>query len=240
VRGAVGSEVTLLVRRIVENGAAEELTFQVTRVEIETPSVEWRLIDDPTYGTRIGYIRPTMVTERSADEMKVAIRELNEQGADRFILDLSGNPGGLVTSAIAVADLWLDSGVLLIEQQANGGETVTEAQPGGEGVDLPLVVIVDGGSASASEIVAGAIQDNKRGVLVGERTFGKGSVQLIHELTDQSSLHVTYAQWLTPARHPITGHGLTPDVPVGPGEDKLSEAIAWVQKVTVAQAESGD
>ncbi len=119
---------------------------------------------------------------------------------------------------------------MLIEERAEGTEKRFEAAKGDESKNAPLVVIVDGASASASEIVAGAMQDNERATLVGIKTFGKGSVQLVHELSDQSSLHVTNAQWFTPNRHQISGQGLTPDVIVAPDKDPLAEAIAELQK----------
>lgn len=168
--------------------------------------------------------------------MEQAVTELKAQGATRYILDLRGNRGGLVSTAVAIADMWLDEGVIFVEQKADGTESVQSATEGTL-VDAPLVVIVDGGSASAAEIVAGALQDHGRAMLVGEKTFGKGSVQLIHELGDQSSLHVTNAQWLTPNRRPITGNGLEPDVPIVTGSDPLPQAIAVVEAETVAAAE---
>lgn len=235
VRGPVGSPVTLVVRRQDENGATQQLTLQVTRAEIYTPSVEWRMLADAGHES-VGYIRLALFTERSPEEMRQAITELAGQGASRYILDLRGNPGGLVNSAVQIADLWLDGGVIYIEQRADGSEQTQQATAGTAAGDVPLAVIVDAGSASASEIVAGAIQDHGRGKLVGEKTFGKGSVQLIHELSDQSSLHVTNAQWLTPNRHPITAYGLQPDVPVEPGADPLPQAIAVVEAAAVAQA----
>jgi carboxyl-terminal processing protease len=148
---------------------------------------------------------------------------------------MRGNRGGLVSTAVAIADLWLDEGVIYVEQKADGSE-ITQSATAGMLVNAPLVVIVDGGSASAAEIVAGALQDHGRAKLVGEKTFGKGSVQLIHELPDQSSLHVTNAQWLTPNRRPISGNGLEPDVPVAAGSDPLPNAIAVVEAASVAQA----
>jgi carboxyl-terminal processing protease len=232
VRGPIGSEVTLVVRRRASDA---EVTLTVVRAEIPLPSVEWRMLAEASSG-HVGYIRHTLYTERSADEMRQALEELQAQGADRYILDLRGNPGGLVSTALAVADLWLDGGVVYIEQKAGGQETIQEATPGVVAGDAPLVVLVDGGSASASEIVAGALQDHGRGVLVGEKTYGKGSVQLIHELPDQSSLHITNAQWLTPNRHQISANGLTPDVPVEPGTDPLAAAVAVVEAAAVAQA----
>lgn len=234
VRGPVGSRVTLAVRRMAA-GADEEVTLHITRAEIYTPSIEWRIIGEPG-DPPIGYIRHTLFTERSADEMRQAIEELSAQGVTGYILDLRGNPGGLVDTAVKIADLWLDDGVVYIERRADGSEAVQQAFPGMAAGDAPLAVIVDAGSASASEIVAGALQDHGRATLVGEQTYGKGSVQLIHELPDQSSLHVTNGQWLTPNRHPIDGYGLQPDVPVEPGIDPLPQAIALVEAATVAQA----
>jgi carboxyl-terminal processing protease len=225
VRGPVGEEVELGVQRpgAVDQG---ELLFRVVRAEIYTPSIEWRLLaDDPATAT-VGYIRQTIFSERSAEEMRSALTELTTAGADRFILDLRGNPGGLVEAAVTIADYWLDSGLVLVERHANGSEKVITAQPGVDAPNAPLTVLVDGGTASASEILAGALQDHGLARLVGEKTFGKGSVQLVYELSDQSSLHVTSAQWLTPNRHQISGQGLTPDVMIEPGADPLPQALA--------------
>ena len=236
IRGPIGSQVTLVVRRTPRDGGdAEESTLTITRAEMQTPSVQWRLLADTASGA-VGYINHTLFTERSTEEMQQALSELQAQGATRYILDLRGNRGGLVTTAVTIADMWLDGGVIFIEQKADGTESVQSATAGMV-VDAPLVVIVDGGSASAAEIVAGALQDHGRAKLVGEKTFGKGSVQLIHELPDQSSLHVTNAQWFTPDRRPITGHGLVPDVPIVAGSDPLPQAIAVVEAVTIAAAD---
>ena len=147
--------------------------------------------------------------------------------------------GGSVSAAVDIADMWLDGGLVLIEQDVDGEETTMEAEKGTLAGNAPLVVVVDGGSASASEILAGALQDNRRATLVGEKTFGKGSVQLIHELPDQSSLHVTNAQWFTPKHYQIADQGLTPDIVVAPGVDPLLEAITAVESVIVATARSG-
>jgi carboxyl-terminal processing protease len=241
VRGPVDTEVALVVRRTDEQGEdnrVRDLAFTVKRAEIETPSMEWRLLEicDLTHtdteacvapeAPSVGYIRHTLFSERSPAEMQVAIEELVQQGASRFILDLRGNPGGLVSSAVAVADLWLDGGPIYIEQRANGDESVVEAQAGEIAEAYGLVVIVDNASASASEIVAGALQDSGRAHLIGQQTFGKGSVQLIHELSDQSSIHVTNAEWYTPHRRRISPDGLTPDIIIDTGADPLPQAIA--------------
>jgi carboxyl-terminal processing protease len=236
VRGPAGSRVTLLVRRADAAGIATELPITVTRAEIETPSMEWRLIDGSSPGSQVGYIVQTLFTERSPAEMQRAVEELTELGADSFILDLRGNPGGLVQAAVQIADMWLRQGAILIEQHADGSENVFEADAQHVREDAPLVIIVDNASASASEIVAGALRDHGRATLVGSRTFGKGSVQLIHELPDQSSLHVTNSLWLTPNRHQIAEQGLTPDILVAEGDDPLPEAIATVEQAVIAKA----
>jgi carboxyl-terminal processing protease len=238
VRGPVGTTVTLLIRRTAEDASSEELTFQVQRAEIETPSVRWRIAESAAPGPSVGYIEHSVFTERSPEEMRRAIEELSEQGADSFVLDMRGNTGGLVSSALAIADMWLDEGVILIEEDADGEEKVFSAEPETLRSDAPLVVLVDGNSASASEIVAGALRDNGRAILVGQKTYGKGSVQLVHELSDESSLHVTNAQWLTPDRVQITGMGLDPDIPVNEGDDSLKVAVAQAQGQALARADT--
>lgn len=234
VRGPIDSEVCLTVARSGDDGA-QDLVICVARAEIQIPSVDWRLLDDQPGAGNIGYIRHSSFSERSAQEMRLAVAELRELGADRFVLDLRGNPGGLLSAAVEVAGLWLDGGVVLYERHANGEERIFEADDADLAGGLPLVVIVDGASASASEILAGALQDRSRAVLVGEQTFGKGSVQLVHELADASSLHVTTARWFTPNHNGIDGVGLTPDVVITPGDDPLPIAINVVQELATEE-----
>ncbi len=228
VRGPIDSSVCLTVERSTGDGIdgdPEELVICVVRAEIQIPSVDFRLLDDRAETANIGYVRHSNFSERSAWEMRMAVADLLEQGADRFILDLRGNPGGLLDAAVEVSGLWLDGGVVLYERHANGEERIFEADADDLAQGRPLVVMVDGGSASAAEIVAGALQDRDRAVLVGEQTFGKGSVQLVHQLADASSLHVTTARWFTPNRNGIDGVGLAPDVVITPGEDPPPVAI---------------
>jgi carboxyl-terminal processing protease len=276
LRGEVGSQVTLVVRRTPGGSAAgtgagestaavtetitatgaittsvastpgvatpEELTFTLTRAEIQTPSIEWRMLDAaegadenlPPGAGDIGYLRQTIFSERSPAEMRQALAELSAAGAVRYIWDLRGNPGGLLNSAVDQADMWLDEGVIVVEEKAGGLRKTFEATRGELAANAPLAILVDGGSASASEIVAGALHDHGRAQLVGTQTYGKGSVQLIHELSDQSSLHVTNAQWFTPDGLQISGHGLAPDIAVAADGDPLAAAIAALPSVQAA------
>ena len=162
----------------------------------------------------IGYIQLTAFTERSNKELGEAFDELTAQGAESYILDLRNNGGGLLDAAVDVTSQFLREGVVLREDRKNLGERVYDVVGGGKALDQPLVVLVNGGTASASEIVAGALQDYGRADLIGEKTFGKGSVQLIYELSDDSRLHVTVAKWFTPNNNAIDGTGLQPDIEV--------------------------
>lgn len=230
IRGPVGSQVGLTIRR---QGVAELVVLTITREEIVTPSVTWQMVEDQA---GMGYIRIMRFTERTPQELQEALTELKGQGMTRLILDLRDNGGGLLTEAIQVTGQFIDGGVVLYERRRNAPEKAYEAQGEGMARDVPLVVLVNGGTASAAEIVAGALQDHQRGPLIGERTFGKGSVQFIYDLSDSSSLHVTSAQWFTPNRHQINGLGLSPDIEVPlTAEDReqgrdpqMEQAIAYL------------
>lgn len=231
IRGEVGTTVVLTVEREGVQGA---LDIAIERAIIETPSAFWRILEeDPT----IGYIQLTAFTERSNEELNQAFDELTEQGAQAFVFDLRNNGGGLLDAAVDVASQFLRTGVVVREDRKNEGERVYDVRRGGKALDQPVAVLVNGGSASASEIVAGALQDYERAPLIGEKTFGKGSVQLIYELSDDSRLHVTVAKWFTPNGHAIDGTGLTPDIEVlVTGEDQsagrdpqLERAISYLQ-----------
>lgn len=232
IRGEVGSKVVLTIERA---GEAEPLAITIERAIIETPSANWRILEeDPT----IGYIQLTVFTERSNSEIGQALAELSAQGAEALILDLRGNGGGLLESAVDIASQFLREGVVLREDRKTEGERVYEVRSGGKALDQPLVLLVNGGTASASEIVGGALQDYERATLIGEKTFGKGSVQLIYELSDSSRLHVTVAKWFTPNNNAIDGTGLIPTIEVLPTEQdqasgrdvQLERAIAFLQK----------
>ncbi len=211
LRGEVGTTVTLTLSR----PPTPPFDLQVTRAEIQVPSVSYRVLDqDPT----IGYLHITGFTDRTPEEATRALEELLAAGISRLVLDLRDNGGGLIQPAVQVADLFLDGGVVLYEAHRGGEEQTFTAQPDGLAARLPLVVLVNGSTASAAEIVAGAIQARGRGVLIGEQTFGKGSVQLIYTLSDGSVLHVTTAVWLLPNRQPVGVEGLAPDIPTPPAD----------------------
>jgi carboxyl-terminal processing protease len=213
VRGPVGEEVRLTLRR---EGEPEPLVIEIKREEIPTPSVDWRMLDEVP---GLGYVRIVLFTERTNSELERAVEELQGQGMEKLILDLRGNGGGLLDSSIQVTSQFLRDGVVLYEQRRGGKETEYPVKRGGILHDIPMVTLVDGGTASASEIVAGALQDRGRSPLIGEKTFGKGSVQLVFSLSDDSSVHITVAEWLTPNRRQLSDQGLEPDVPVGMSED---------------------
>ncbi len=227
IRGLVGEEVVLTVRH---PGQQEPVDVAVTRAVIELPSAVWRVLEeDPT----IGYIQLARFTERSANEVEEAIDELTAAGADKLILDLRHNGGGLLQAAVDVLDHFLENAVVLYEAKAGQEEKTFRAGRGGIGADIPLVVLVNGGTASASEIVAGALQDHGRAPLIGETTFGKGSVQHIYDLSDGSSLHVTSARWFTPNRRQLDSQGLEPDIVIALDESgvdlQLSRGIEYLQ-----------
>lgn len=232
IRGDVGTSVLLTLRRA---GRADPFDVTVVRERIDTPSVEWRILDQER---GIGYARVGVFAESTAKELLTGIEELKAQGVDRLVLDLRGNGGGLLDAAIQTTSLFLRQGDVLREIKQGGREryypTNNVSSPAQTWV---IALLVDGGTASAAEIVAGALRDNDRAVLIGEKTFGKGSVQEVHELADGSSLHITVARWLTPDRHQIDKVGLEPDV-VAPlsqedrmnGRDtQLKQAQSWLE-----------
>lgn len=209
IRGEVGTTVKITVTRA---GEPDPITMAIERAVIPNPSVDWRILDeDPT----IGYIHIRIFSGNTAEELARALRELPDAGATRYILDLRGNGGGLLDAAVDVASVFLEKGIILKENRRDADPKPYFVKPvAPKLLDAPLVVLVDGGTASASEIVAGALRDQGRAKLVGERTYGKGSVQLVYDLSDESSLHVTVARWFTPNDHSIDGVGLSPDVEI--------------------------
>ncbi|NEP76527.1 S41 family peptidase, partial [Okeania sp. SIO2G5] len=207
IRGPVDSEVTLTVRR-----EAEELVLPITRASLEMHPVKYEVRSDgPDAGT--GYIRLTQFSANAAEEMRDAIKDLESQNVDRYVLDLRSNPGGLLYASIDIARMWLEEGLIVSTVNRQGITDQQEAN-GRSLTDKPLVVLVDKGSASASEILSGALQDNDRAELVGTQTFGKGLVQSVKPLGDGQSgpgLAVTVAKYLTPSGRDINQEGIAPD-----------------------------
>ena len=232
VKGEKGTAVVLTIRHI---GAVEVVDISVIRDDILLPSVVYRLTDQDN---SIGYIQLSRFSGESSNEVGAAIQDLQAQGATRFILDLRQNGGGLRDAAVDVVDHFLSEGPVLYLQSQNEEERVFSATKETIAPTEPLVVLIDGGTASASEIVAGALKDRGRASLIGSRTFGKGSVQLVFDLSDGSSVHVTSARWLTPNRHQIDQSGLEPDVlvevtqeDIDNGRDPvLEQAIRYLQE----------
>lgn|SRR5574341_244811 len=206
IRGPAGTEVTLTV---VRQGESRPLDITVTRGRIEIPTVEYRMLDN-----NIGYVALFEFNASSSERLEAAVRDLLDQGAESLILDLRDNPGGFLDQSIKIADVFLDQGTVLIERDVEGNEEIHTSKNGGLAEDIPLVVLINGNSASASEIVAGAIKDRGRGTLIGQTSFGKGSVQLLFDLSDGSQLRVTFATWYTPDDHSINGSGVEPDIVV--------------------------
>jgi len=215
VKGEKGTTVTLTVRH---PDAVGPVDISVVRDDILLPSVAYRLLEaDPT----IGYVALSRFSGESGNEVGAALQDLLAQGATRLVLDLRQNGGGLRDAAVDVADHFLDSGPVLYLESQEEGEIVYNATDETLAPDQPLVVLIDGGTASASEIVAGALSDRQRATLIGSKSFGKGSVQLVFDLSDGSSVHVTSARWLTPNHRTLDGNGLEPDIPVATTQEDI-------------------
>lgn len=223
IRGPAGSEVTLLIER---EDVPETFEVTVTRARLDIPITTVEMRNDG-----IGYIRLHEFSATASERLQEGLEELLAHEPQGIILDLRQNPGGWLEQAIQVGDLFLDDGVIAIERFSDGNEESFEAHPGDVGEDIPLVVLVNGGSASASEIVAGALQDRGRAILIGESTFGKGSVQRPITLSDGSELRVTIALWFTPNDQVIHGQGLSPDIEVPwPEEDIEPDADPQLER----------
>jgi carboxyl-terminal processing protease len=208
VRGPAGSKVHLT---IIRKGSERPLEFDVIRAQINVPSVESKLLPG-----NVAYLKINAFGTTTGSEVKSALSALLKQQPHSLILDLRNNPGGYLDTAIEVASQFLPGGqVVLKVHYGDGHEQVYNAASGGSATTLPMVVLIDGGSASASEILAGAIQDNQRGSLVGITSYGKGTVQQIHQLSNSGGfIRVTIARWLTPLGRTIDKVGLTPNVAV--------------------------
>ena len=216
IRGPVGTMVGLRIRR---PSAGDVFNVEVARREIEIPTASMTVLPGD-----IAHIRLTEFNSRAASQLREALQEARASGCRALILDLRGNPGGFLDQAVAVADEFLDAGAVLVERGLEEPERAHRSEDGGLATDLPLVVLVNEGSASASEIVAGAIQARGRGILVGAATYGKGSVQYSFTLSDESEIRITTALWYTPDDHLIQGDGLHPDLEVASESNDQEDA----------------
>jgi len=241
MRGPVGTAVVLTLLR--EDAQPEEVELVRDRITLNPVVAELRTERD----LKIGYIRLSQFNANASTEVAHAIAQLDRQGAASYILDLRNNPGGLLQAGIDIARLWLDDATVVYTVNRDGIQDSFFAH-GQALTDKPLVVLVNQGTASASEILAGALQDNQRAQLVGERTFGKGLIQSLFSLSDGSGLAVTIARYETPNHNDINRQGITPDVVVSSeplhrnqvGSDSDTQFQAAVeflnQQITVAQA----
>jgi carboxyl-terminal processing protease len=222
--------VTIWVRR---EGEDELLSFEVTREIIKLKSVRYQMLSDD-----IGYLKLTQFKQKTDEEARSAVRDMMRQGAKAMVLDLRNNGGGLLDASVKIVSMFVDDG--LVVETRGRAERANEkyfVDPALHLTDMPMTVLINGGSASASEIVAGALLDRGRAVLVGEKSFGKGSVQTLFPLTDGSGLYVTIARYYTPSGRVIDHVGLDPTIEVNgePERDmskdaQLQRAIAEVKK----------
>jgi carboxyl-terminal processing protease len=216
IRGPKGSTVTLLIR----HADGDEETFEIERDEIEVQSVTTQ----PPGGTLrdgagneitdIGYIYIREFAQPTKQQFEEAIAEIVDNGARGLILDMRNNPGGLLSTTVEIADEFLNDGTILSERERDGGEQTFTARRGGSATDIPVVILLNRFSASGSEVLAAALHDNDRATIVGEKSFGKGTVNTSNDLDDGGQLYVSIARWLTPDGDLIDGVGIRPDVPV--------------------------
>jgi carboxyl-terminal processing protease len=228
VRGEAGTTVKVTVRPGA-SGATRDVSM--VRADVAVAPVSWTLVP----GTKTALIRLDQFSQGAADDLKGVLTDARKAGADRIIFDLRGNPGGYVNEAEAVASQFLKSGNVYIERAADGHETTHPVAPGGLATDLPMVVLVDGGTASSAEIVSGALQDAGRAQIVGIKTFGTGTVLGEFPLSDGSALRVGTVEWLTPNGRQIWHQGITPDVVVERASDVAALTPEAVHAMTPAQ-----
>ncbi len=215
IRGKEGTQVTL---EIVREGESKPLTFKITRAKINVKTVDLQIKNS------VAILKLNEFGQDSSNEFHAAAVQIKDKGISKVVLDLRSNPGGLLNSAVDIAGELFENGqVVVIEQGKNSRDELKTSGPGTL-KDAKLVVLINGGSASAAEILAGAIQDTGRGKLIGEKTFGKGSVQQIESLPGGSSAKITVAKWLTPKGKSIDKDGITPDIEIKEADNALFSA----------------
>ncbi|MFC1896982.1 S41 family peptidase [Chloroflexota bacterium] len=215
IRGPKGTSVRLL---ILHQGETEPENIEIVRDEIKVPSVHFEMKGD------IAYINITHFSERTDEEISPVLQSITQEATTGIILDLRSNPGGLLQTVVDVASHFLKEGIVVDVVDNQGEHTTSAVKAKGVTTDLPLVVLVDSYSASGSEVLAGALQDYDRAAVAGTRTYGKGSVNIMHQLKDGSGLYITTARWLTPNGRPIEGEGIIPNYEL---ELEEEDAIQW-------------
>jgi carboxyl-terminal processing protease len=235
IRGPRGTVVRLTIER---PGVGEPMVFALTRAEIRLQNIRARMLDE-----QIGYVRIASFSRNAPAELSERINDLLNQQPSAIVLDLRSNPGGFVSSAVEITSQFLNDGVVYYQRGPSGDDQEYRTRGHGKMTTVPIAVLVNRGTASASEITAAALRDSGRAVLIGEKTFGKGTVQTVRQLSDRSGLRLTSAQWLTPEKVPIHGLGLEPDVPVdgppapGAADDAaISEAVRYLSTAIAQQS----
>ena len=219
IRGPQGSEVALGVRH--DSGETEDVT--ITRAVITVPTVFTHEVEDADGNpvNDIAYVELQQISDETVSDLRDVIRDIEEKGYRGLVLDLRRNPGGGLRATVEIADLFLESGTILIQVDKEGNEMVERANGGDQGEEIPLVVLVGKGSASGAEVLAAAVRDNGRAILIGSTTFGKGSVNHLRQLSDGGAIYITIARWLTPSGEQIEAIGLAPDIEVVPSEEDI-------------------
>lgn len=217
LRKVLGPQGTPVILTIAREGVDEPIVVNIVRQKITVPTLKTEMLDN-----NIAYVQIYNFGENTDRDLRSQLRDLLKNDPIGLILDLRGNPGGYLDTAIFVVSEFIKDGVVMYEEYGDGSRTTFNARGNGLATEIPLVVLIDEGSASASEITAGAIQDLKRGILVGMKSFGKGTVQKWTPLdNEQGAVKITVARWLTPKERQISGVGLTPDIEVPLSEEDL-------------------
>ena len=214
MRGPVGSKLEITIRR---KGIKKALVFEITREIIEVKSVKSKVIDDS-----VGYIRLTAFNDNSAKQIKNKINEFKKNKINKYVLDLRNNPGGLLSQAVKISDFFLDNGEIVSTKSRKSSENRKYFAKKGDIINgETLLVLINYGSASASEIVAGALKDHKRAIVIGENSYGKGSVQSILPLKNNGAIRLTISKYYLPSGKSISGTGITPDIEVEENSDEF-------------------
>ena len=214
MRGPVGSKLEITIRR---KGVKKALIFEITREIIEVKSVKSKIIDDS-----VGYIRLTAFNENSSKQIKNKIKKFKKNKINKYVLDLRNNPGGLLSQAVKISDFFLDNGEIVSTKSRKSSENRKYFAKKGDVINgETLIILINYGSASASEIVAGALKDHKRAILIGKNSYGKGSVQSIIPLKNKGAIRLTISKYYLPSGKSISGTGIAPDIEVAESSDEF-------------------